>query len=272
MKEIARQLELPAVPGFSFFIDINEIDRRSEDRKSGQHIHDRYEICFSLGGKAGFMVGDRIYPLEKGEAVLIPPHVYHHCIFFDENPYRNVWILLDEAPIRTFFPILLKKDASPFLSPDEKSKRELISLCESLPFAEPAAQYGQVLKLLFLLSDSVSKSADEPLGEALPASLHAALSFFRVHFREPISVKEVAASLFMSQSTLERQCKLYLGITPKKYLEHLKMDYASELLADGCDVSEAAARSGFGDDSHFIAVFHSIYGITPKQYARKYRK
>lgn len=61
--------------------------------------------------------------------------------------------------------------------------------------------------------------------------------------------------------------KSFYGVSPKSYINGLKIARAKELLASGMySVTEAAVMSGYTDMSHFSREFKKVVGITPKNY------
>lgn len=60
------------------------------------------------------------------------------------------------------------------------------------------------------------------------------------------------------------------GTSPVKYINHLKLSRAEELLKSNLySVTEAAIMSGFNDISHFSREFKKAYGVSPSDYAKQ---
>jgi AraC-like DNA-binding protein len=85
---------------------------------------------------------------------------------------------------------------------------------------------------------------------------------------ENLNINEIAQMLKMSQSNLDYYFKKEYGITPKRYQNQIKIERARYLLKKN-NVTEVAMILGFENISHFIRLFKSRYGSTPKQYIRK---
>ena len=57
------------------------------------------------------------------------------------------------------------------------------------------------------------------------------------------------------------------GMPPVKYITHLRLEYAKELLITGrYTVSEIASMCGFENVYYFSSVFKKNIGISPKSY------
>ena len=81
------------------------------------------------------------------------------------------------------------------------------------------------------------------------------------------SVSALAGACGVSVRMLERFFLAAFGCRPSQWLKRLRMERAIELLRDGSNVKEAAARLGYEDPSHFSREFKSHYGLPPNNYA-----
>ena len=92
------------------------------------------------------------------------------------------------------------------------------------------------------------------------------------HFDEHITLDDLCGVAAMSKSTLLRAFTREKGITPYRYLETLRINRAKELLAAGATPVEAAAATGFTDQSHFNRYFTRFIGLSPGMYRDIFRK
>ena len=99
--------------------------------------------------------------------------------------------------------------------------------------------------------------------------VYQAIKYMKDHYMQPISIKEIAAELKMSEANFCQFFKKITGIAPKEYLTNLKLTKAKDMLMF-TNVTEVALDLGYENISHFIALFKNKYGITPKQYKLQY--
>lgn len=97
--------------------------------------------------------------------------------------------------------------------------------------------------------------------------VHKAIRFMHENFMAPLSIKEIAADLNMSEANFSQYFKKIVGITPKEYLTSLKLAKAKEMIKSQ-NVTEVAFDLGYENISHFISLFKNKYGITPLQYKK----
>ena len=80
-------------------------------------------------------------------------------------------------------------------------------------------------------------------------------------------IKEIAAKLNISQSTLERVIKKKLNMSPNKYISKRKLEKADILLRSnmGMSIKEISFSLGFNSVSYFIKCYKKMYHRTPSQ-------
>lgn len=92
-----------------------------------------------------------------------------------------------------------------------------------------------------------------------------AINYMKKNYHEPISIKDMACNLNMSQSNFSVYFKNISGVSPNEYLKNIRLTKAKEMLIEQ-NVTEVAYNLGYQNISHFIRLFKSKYGVTPKQY------
>ncbi|XBL41964.1 GlxA family transcriptional regulator [Mycobacterium europaeum] len=85
------------------------------------------------------------------------------------------------------------------------------------------------------------------------------------------SVKSLAARASLSTRQLTRLFQSELGMTPARYVELVRIDFARGALESGRSVSETAGLAGFGSGETLRRVFVSHLGISPKAYRERFR-
>ena len=78
-----------------------------------------------------------------------------------------------------------------------------------------------------------------------------------------ISVEALAQSLGVNRIYLTRIFKEDYGVSIKKYLISVRMNYAKRFLEDGHSVAAVAEMVGYSDAFGFSRMFKSYFGISP---------
>lgn len=85
------------------------------------------------------------------------------------------------------------------------------------------------------------------------------------------SVKTLAARASLSTRQLTRLFRSELGMSPGRYVELVRIDFARSALESGRSVAEAAGIAGFGSIETLRRVFVNHLGISPKAYRERFR-
>ena len=73
----------------------------------------------------------------------------------------------------------------------------------------------------------------------------------------------MAAAVGVSTSRLTHVFSSQIGIPLRTYARWLRLVTATERLADGCNITEAAHAAGFADAAHFSRTFKEMFGLAP---------
>lgn len=85
------------------------------------------------------------------------------------------------------------------------------------------------------------------------------------------SVTKLAARASLSTRQLTRLFQSELGLTPARYVELVRIDFARAALEAGRTVAETARMAGFGSTETLRRVFLQHLGITPRAYRDRFR-
>lgn len=103
--------------------------------------------------------------------------------------------------------------------------------------------------------------------------LEKAMAFVEANLSEPtFNVPTLVREMGMSQSTFYRQIKAITGQSVVEFIRDIRMKRAAQLLASGnLRISEVVAQVGLEDIHHFRKTFHSVYNISPSDYAKQHQ-
>ena len=101
----------------------------------------------------------------------------------------------------------------------------------------------------------------------------AALLYIDAHYKENISLKDVADEVYLSSFYLSRLFKKEVGVNFSTYLLNARLDDAKRLLeTTAISVSSISSSLSFSDLSYFCRVFKNYTSFTPKEYRNKQLK
>lgn len=268
-KNKATRFKIPTLTEFDFQIKYSETDRNSHIREIGLHTHKEFELYLNLSGDVSFLVENKLYELSRGDVIIARPGEHHHCVYRSDAIHKHFWILFDCEKNKGILDFLQNEYKENYFSPHDDLREELLDLFHTLhnDLLTDENKIYNFFRIFAILKNSGSKKQSK-----LPHELSKIISYIHSHIYEEISVKSIADSLYISQSTLERKFKEVLNMTPLEYIKKEKLVLAAKKLQEGESVLNAGASVGYNDTSYFIELFKRYYKITPYQYKKTYKK
>lgn len=133
----------------------------------------------------------------------------------------------------------------------------------SLPFKSKAAAVLEDLSRYFL----DRKKPLESWGSF--ESLKPAINYIQFHYRENITLEDLAEQTFLSKTYISRSFTKYFGFSFTDYITFLRVGYAAKMLSGKGTVSAIALESGFPNVNAMILAFKRHRGVTPGEYRKK---
>lgn len=94
-----------------------------------------------------------------------------------------------------------------------------------------------------------------------------AIDYIREHFKTQPDLQEMAAAVHMSPFHFQRVFSEWAGVTPKKFLQYLTLDYAKGMLREEkATVFDAAFEAGLSGTGRLHDLFINIESMTPGEY------
>ena len=120
-------------------------------------------------------------------------------------------------------------------------------------------------KLLYQIQLHFSAETNDSGYDKIRPSVH----YIHAHFCDSeLSVAKLARMSAMSETYFRKLFSQALNMTPLQYINALRIDYATDLLAaNEMSVEEIAHRCGFNDAKYFSTVFRKYKGTSPRRFA-----
>jgi AraC family transcriptional regulator of adaptative response/methylated-DNA-[protein]-cysteine methyltransferase len=94
-----------------------------------------------------------------------------------------------------------------------------------------------------------------------------AIGYLTKNFRQQPSLEEVARNLHLSPFHFQRMFSEWAGVSPKKFLQYLTVDFAKSLLKENnATLFDAAFETGLSGTGRLHDLFIKIEGMTPGEY------
>ncbi len=93
-----------------------------------------------------------------------------------------------------------------------------------------------------------------------------AIVFLKDHFQEQPELDAVAKQVYLSPFHFQRMFKKWAGVSPKKFLQFLSIEYAKNLLKKNHSLADVSFETGLSGTGRLHDLFVSIEGMTPGDY------
>ncbi len=170
-----------------------------------------------------------------------------------------------------FLNILLKASAKEIknqvISTEEVLKSRLQPFQESLYNKTDPATIINRLNVFFTEFLSSESNSDY--------SFITAVQQYILQNKGTVTSKELEKFTGYTERHLERKFENYMGLSPKKYSNIIRLHYFLSLMNKGAGIENMTTLSyhaGYADQSHLIREFKNSVGLTPKQYLKTENK
>ncbi len=246
------------------------------------HDHSAVEVLLTLEGAVTYTVQDSVYEVNTGEVLIVPPDMPHK-LGMEEGSSRYLFLFEPDAILNMrdisalsdhFHRVFHLKDGS-----DAHVRiRELLLRCQSVYEKREqmwnATCYSLLLQMYALLGQRYLTGV-RPRARAErdvdSEVVTAAMAYINNHYREDLSLEDVAGFAGFSRYYFSRSFKRMAGYSFKGYLIQKRLQVATDLLIrTNLQMKDVAEESGFGSVATFNRVFREHKGCTPTQYRAIY--
>ena len=231
------------------------------------HWHEFYEIEYVLEGSGTCTINEQDYDMEYGTLFLMTP-VDLHSVKTENAKIINIMFSADAIspdPLSPYTAIGIPKAV--------RIPKEDLTFVESVLFEIVKNPKNEKLcsslieVLLIKLKECFAVSQNEARH-----SLSQKMCFFIInHFREKITLSDVAKSVNVTNVYASKIFKAQTQTGFKEYLNNLRFEYAKKLLTESeLTVQEVCDSCGFDDYPNFIRRFKNRFNMSPMQYKKAF--
>jgi AraC-like DNA-binding protein len=239
---------------------------------TGVHWHDFYELVFVVGGTATHTVGGTSRTLARGSAFMLTPADFHQVVADPHDPLVCHNVVIQPTTLETCLAEVLPpgRPWRCWVTDDllvAEADFERLWMETSQPRWGSPVLAGSLLKCI--LVEFARRCPDGAPGSPRRVSttdtaLAAALTYLEHHFREPLTLAQVAARAHLSPNYFSECFTGLVGVSFQSYLQRLRLRFAESLLVStSLSVTEVATAAGFNSPSHFGRAYRKCYGVAP---------
>ena len=252
-------------------------------RNAGYHFkgekHNYFELTYVDRGTLFTTVEGKRYELKEKELMIYGPGQFHTQDIPEGCSCSYVTIIFDMETVvydeeSTHYELLLNK-----VFGYDKKIYTLIKTFVTESTSQIPYMNSLMLCLLqetiirLLQSEFIGKKNDRPVTGARQhyqdELLEKILAYIDETIYEPLSIAELCQKFSMSRSSLQILFKENMDISPKKYINEMKLEKSRQMICENkYTISEIALMLGFNSIHYFSRAFTQKYHLAPSEYSK----
>lgn len=246
---------------------VDRIEARFSGAAFAPHRHDTYAIGVTLEGVQSFDYRGEARHSLPGQLVVLHPDELHDGRAGDGAAFRYRTAYIRPADIQD----ILGGRTLPFIaggiSSDARLAEAVDALLADYDRAPTLLEQQDALAGIAAALEAASGGA-APIRRANREAAQAARDYIEACLDETFSLAELEQATGHDRWRLSRDFRAMFGVSPYRYLILRRLEKARGLLLEGKTGAEAAAGSGFADQSHFGRLFRKTWGLTPNAWLK----
>ena len=250
-------------------------DRKGlSNRGADVHYHSYFEIYRLTDGGCDSFVDDKLYNMNPGDIVIIPPGAIHGTHYTTQIHGRTL-INFSSDYVPKGLMDMMSEEGYIYRCDDAKEEfDEIFSKLEREQRISDSFSDEVICALMAQLIITIIRHTQKNDGAILQNSfIETAIKYIQENYQHPISLTDVADNSNVSKVHLSRKFKEKTGIGLNEYIVLYRLKKAKELLLtrEKMTICEVAFSCGFNDSNYFSWLFKKTYGVTPSQYRKNTR-
>lgn len=256
-----------------------------EEKAMDMHIHDCYEIYYSISGGKQFLIDNKFYSIAPGDIFVINQYESHYLTQIDSMVHERIVLSVypdyvkELSKGRTNLDECFSNREAGFshrISLTKEQQQKFLYYVNKIVNAEDYAheiiEEATFMELLVMLNRLWRKDDNDSMVNITQSKhndqVDEILTYINRNIMNPIKIEDLAAQFYLSESYICRIFKAATGTTINKYISARRISISKALLNDGHSVQDTFEQSGFSDYSGFFKAFTKAVGMSPKKYAQ----
>lgn len=259
------------------------------------HWHHELELFFVYNGEIECLVNGIPIHLQTGEGLFVNSNVFH--LLKSVEGCRNYAKSFDmwfspSIVTRSIGDLIYQKYFKPIINgnldfvkitSESKAGRKLFkSFYDACDIYENRTAFPYELSCISLLCkiweyfweylhENNIELQSGTTGRKDPSCIAAIFSYIHENYSNELTINEISKAVGISRSTCFKYFKEYTYQTPMEYLTEYRLHKAERLtLESTMSLTEISSQCGFTSSSYFAKLFKDKYGLTPREYRKKY--
>ena len=242
------------------------------DWHSIPHAHSYTELFYIIGGDGQFQIDDEQFPVRAHQLVIVNPSIIHTERSYEARPLE--YIVLGIEGLEVSIPGSNEGRYCIYTFPAENKVLNCMqSILREMQDRESEHQmvchaYMDIL-VVQLMRNSGTTMTQVSDSSSTNRQCAATRHYIDSHYKEPLTLDQLAAEANVSKYYLAHAFKQTYGISPISYMIARRIQEGKRLLTEtDMSLSQICGILGFSSASYFSQSFRRAEGISPAEYRK----
>ena len=242
------------------------------DWHSIPHAHNYTELFYIIDGDGQFQIDDERFLVHANQLVIVNPDTIHTELSYDAHPLEYIVVGIEGLELEA------SEDHDGrfciFSFPEDNNtlacmQRILIEIQNKALYHQTVCQAYMNILVIQLMRDASLSTIQVPVQPQKNRQCAAARRYIEHHYKEPLSLDQLAAEANVNKYYLVHAFKQAYSISPINYQISCRIQEGKRLLADtDLSLSQISSILGFSSASYFSQSFRKAEGISPIEYRK----
>lgn len=242
---------------------------------TGEHMHQDVEFIYVMDGSIRVTTLEKTFVLGSEAAMIINSNHRHSWLELDSSHvcviHFDYAMLMDHLDRKLlFFYCNSAMENSDRYEGIRDIMEDLLSECavnmDRMTFQKKSIIYRLLHYLVsFFMADEVSGAAGNE-----DIRIEKMLQYINTNYNRPLTLQEMAGTMYMAPSSFSRFFKKRVGITFIEYVNNVRLHFALEdIRYTNNSIAWIAETHGFTNASALCRIFRSAYGMSPMAFRKQ---
>ena len=269
-KETISKIECHISENIAIVLPLNDNFKYANSK---QHTHPSYMFILPLDEFTTLNIQGKDYQTTEQTLFCLSPDVKHHelksyippkycTLFIEEIIFEK--FMKEYSPVKKHFigeeyPLIDNK-LNYFIKEFISESKNDSSVSNSIKEIYSQVIIHHILKIIFPEIEKTNTNTTHK-------TLNKILLYIDAHYDEDISLNELANTVELSSTHINRLFQSELKISPMQYLMQKRLEQAKKLLLTSeFTITQIATKCGFNSSAYFSKMFKKYYNATPSEF------
>lgn len=266
-----KQTYIPALKSFGYYCT----NKASES--ISHHMHkNQLELHYVVEGNQKFYIKNKEFSLTGNDMFVTSPNVPHSSGTSLMTMREVYWMHIDMSQTENFLGLnaingnFLKKELESLQNTVYTGKGEATKYIKNafndLSSTDIGLQIRGYGNLLCFLYEAISFEIKD--NKRIEENIKVTMNYITENIYNNISLEALSQISGLSISRFKYKFKQQVGISPRGYINTLKIEESKKLLKKGYSVTDVAFTLGFNTSTYFATVFKQYTTISPSDFQK----